>query len=181
MPLVYLSPSTQQFNPYVNGGNEEFWMNRIADEVEPYLRASGIDFVRNTPDMTARSSIEQSNNVGADLHVAIHSNASPENISGQLQGTDIYYSPVSRNGQRFARLLQQNFRNIYPDSERVNILPTELLGEVRDTNAPAVLIETAYHDNEEDADWIRSNTGAIAREIARAITSYFGVPLVEPT
>lgn len=180
MPLVYLSPSTQQFNPYIGGGNEEFWMNRIADEIEPYLRASGIDFVRNTPEMTARSSVEESNNVGADLHVAIHSNASPESLSGLLQGTDIYYSPASANGQRMARLLQENFRNIYPDAERVNIVPTATLGEVTNTRAPAVLIETAYHDNEEDADWIRNNTSEIAREIARAITDYFGVPLVEP-
>lgn len=180
MPLVYLSPSTQEFNPYAGGGNEEFWMNRIADEIEPYLRASGIDFIRNTPDMTARSSVEQSNNVGADLHVAIHSNASPESLSGLLQGTDIYYSPVSTNGMRMAQLLENNFRSIYPDASLVNIRPTTLLGEVTNTRAPAVLIETAYHDNEEDADWIRNNTQAIAREIAGAITDYFGVPLVEP-
>ncbi|MBR2315644.1 MAG: N-acetylmuramoyl-L-alanine amidase [Clostridia bacterium] len=179
MPLVYLSPSTQQFNPYAGGGNEEFWMNRIADELEPYLTASGIDFIRNSPEMTARTSIEQSNNVGADLHVAIHSNASPDNLSGLLQGTDIYYYPTSRGGQRMAELLQDNFRSIYPDPEKVNVIPTTSLGEVRETAAPSVLIETAYHDNEEDADWIRNNTKEIAREIARAITDYFGVPLVE--
>ena len=179
MPLVYLSPSTQQFNPYSGGGNEEFWMNRITDELEPYLTASGIDFIRNSPEMTARSSIEQSNNVGADLHVAIHSNASPDNLSGILQGADIYYYPTSRGGQRMAELLQDNFRSIYPDPEKVNVIPTTSLGEVRETAAPSVLIETAYHDNEDDADWIRNNTKEIAREIARAITDYFGVPLVE--
>ena len=27
MPTIYLSPSTQEFNPYVNGGNEEYYMN----------------------------------------------------------------------------------------------------------------------------------------------------------
>ena len=57
MPTIYLSPSTQEFNPYVNGGNEEYYMNLIADAMEPYLVASGIQFVRNTPDMTAASSI----------------------------------------------------------------------------------------------------------------------------
>ena len=35
MPFLFLSPSTQDFNPYVTTGNEQYWMNRIADEMEP--------------------------------------------------------------------------------------------------------------------------------------------------
>ena len=27
MPSIYLSPSTQEFNPYIIGGNEEYYMN----------------------------------------------------------------------------------------------------------------------------------------------------------
>ena len=42
MPFLFLSPSTQEGNPYVTEGNERLWMNRIADEMEPYLRASGV-------------------------------------------------------------------------------------------------------------------------------------------
>ena len=61
MPLIYLSPSTQEWNPYVNGGNEEYYMNLIADAMVPFLNSSGIRYVRNTPDMTAASSIVQSN------------------------------------------------------------------------------------------------------------------------
>ena len=37
MPSVFLSPSTQEFNPYINGGNEEQYMNLIADAMVPYL------------------------------------------------------------------------------------------------------------------------------------------------
>ena len=29
MPIIYLSPSTQEANMYVNGGSEEEWMNQI--------------------------------------------------------------------------------------------------------------------------------------------------------
>ena len=42
MPIIYLSPSTQESNMYVNGGSEEEWMNRLADAMIPYLEASGI-------------------------------------------------------------------------------------------------------------------------------------------
>ena len=34
MPIIYLSPSTQENNLYVNGGTEEEWMNRLADAME---------------------------------------------------------------------------------------------------------------------------------------------------
>ena len=50
MPIVYLSPSTQDWNPYVTGsGSEEYWMNRIVDAMEPYLRSNAIRYRRNDP------------------------------------------------------------------------------------------------------------------------------------
>ena len=42
MPIIYLSPSTQEKNEYVNGGTEEQYMNLLADKMVPYLDASGI-------------------------------------------------------------------------------------------------------------------------------------------
>lgn len=68
-------------------------MNLIADQLEPFLRASGISFTRNTPEMTAASSIEASNSGEYDLHLALHSNAAPEDLAGTLTGIAIYYSP----------------------------------------------------------------------------------------
>lgn len=82
MPIIYLSPSTQDWNHFVNGGTEEYYMNLIADAMEPYLLSSGIRWVRNTPDMTAASSIAQSNHGNYDLHLALHSNAAPEGEAG---------------------------------------------------------------------------------------------------
>ena len=70
MPIIYLSPSTQEWNQYVNGGTEEEWMNLLADKMVPYLDASGIRYTRNTPDMTAASSIAASNAGNYDFHLA---------------------------------------------------------------------------------------------------------------
>ena len=41
MPIIYLSPSTQDWNQYVNGGTEEEWMNLLADKMVPMLGAGG--------------------------------------------------------------------------------------------------------------------------------------------
>ena len=61
MPSLFLSPSVQEFNPYVNGlGTEEYYMNLVADAMEPYLIASGITFARNNPNDTLRQAINLS-------------------------------------------------------------------------------------------------------------------------
>ncbi len=181
MYKIYLSPSTQEFNLYTNGGTEEFYMNLIADEMEPYLKASNIDYVRNTPEMTARTSIEESNNSDVDLHVSLHSNASPEAKAGQRQGSEAYYNPNNRWSKAFADIVVDNLKLIYPDPDNVRALPTDSLGEVTKVVAPGVLIEFAYHDNESDATWIKENINPIAKNVVMSITEYFGVPFVNPS
>ncbi len=111
MPIIYLSPSTQENNYYVNGGTEEEWMNRLADALEPYLTASGIRYVRNTPEMTAASSIRASNQGRYDLHLALHSNAAPEGLYGQRRGIIVFYYPGSSRGQTAAELVADGFKD----------------------------------------------------------------------
>ena len=177
MPNIYLSPSTQEFNPYAGGGNEEQYMNLIADAMEPYLAASGIRFTRNTPDMTAASSIAASNSGNYDLHLALHSNAS---ATGTARGIEAYYSPSSERGKRFAEIVARNLQLIYPLPNSSRIVPTTSLGEVTRTRAPSVLVEIGYHDNPEDAQWIRENVNAIAENLVLSLTEYFGIPFNYP-
>lgn len=179
MPIIYLSPSTQEFNPYIIGGNEEYYMNLIADAMEPYLYASGISFTRNTPDMTAASSIAASNSGEYDLHLALHSNATASG-DGAVRGSEVYYYPTSERGRRAAEIIANNLKLIYPLPQLVRIVPTTTLGEIRRTRAPSVLIEFAYHDNYDDAVWIRDNIENIAANVSVSLTDYFGIPFVVP-
>lgn len=179
MPSIYLSPSTQEFNPYNGGGNEEYYMNLIADAMEPYLAASGISFTRNTPDMTAATSIAASNQGNYDLHLALHSNASG-GVAGSARGIEAYYYPQSARGRRFAEIAVQNLGMIYPIPSMVRTVPTTTLGEVRRTRAPGVLLEIGYHDNALDAEWIRNNIEPIAQALVRSLTEYFGIPFNQP-
>ena len=152
MPKIYLSPSTQEYNPYVTGnGSEEYFMNLVADAMEPYLLANGIQFSRNTPDMTAASSIRQANRGDYDFYLALHSNASGPGSEGQN-----------------------------PLPERVVTRSTTSLGEVRQPRAPAVLVEIGYHDNEADARWIESHIDAIGQSLAMSMAEYFGLPFTYP-
>lgn len=181
MPRVYLSPSLQEYNTFVNGGTEEEIMNLIADAMEPYLMASDIEFVRNSPEMSLGEAIAQSNNSNVDFHLAIHSNASPASIAGQRQGPVVYYYSSSQPGREMADLIAENMEEIYPDPSKVQTMPTVTLRELRRTNAPSALVEVAYHDNPEDAAWMKANIDSIARALSRSLAEYFGIPFVEPT
>ena len=49
------------------------------------------------------------------------------------------------------------------------------LRELRRTNAPSALVEVAYHDNPEDAAWIRGNIDEIGKALSNAVAAYFGL------
>ena len=181
MPVIYLSPSTQENNLYVSGGSEEEWMNRLADAMVPYLDASGIQYVRNTPDMTAASSIRASNAGNYDLHLALHSNAANPSRYGQVRGIIVFYYPGSANGKRAAEIVADNLKAIYPLPNRVRTEATTAIGEVRQPRAPSVCLELGYHDNTDDAAWIKGNLDEIARNLVLSLTEYFGIPFVEPS
>jgi N-acetylmuramoyl-L-alanine amidase len=169
---VYLSPSTQQFNEYVNGGNEEYYMNLIADRLAFYLDEAGICYYRNDPLMDVNAVVIDSNLKSPVLHFAIHSNAAPESLSGRLMGTDVYYFPSSVQGRLLAEIVADNFKSIYPYPDKVKTRTATNLAELRRTTAPSVLVEVAYHDNEEDANWIKNNIDEIARNFADSIIEY---------
>lgn len=181
MPKIFLAPSSQEYNPYISGGNEEFFMNLIADEMEPFLRASGIDFVRNNPGMTAAQNVAEANRGDYDLYFSIHSNASPEGYEGRMRGPEVYYFSGSGAGRLAALINANGIRCIYPKPELVSIVPSGTLVELRGTKMVSIVVEIAYHDNAEDARWILTNMDEIAKFLVLGIANFlgtsFGVPV----
>ena len=176
MPFLFLSPSTQYFNLYVNEENERYWMNNIADAMTPYLLSSGVNVTRNDPNGSVTTSIRQSNLGSYGFHLALHSNAAPPELEGKIKGPDVYYYQYSEKGKRAAGIIADNLKKIYPEPGLVDTVPNTTLAELTKTNAPAVLVELAYHDNPQDEVWITNNIEGIARNLAQSVCEYFGVP-----
>lgn len=182
MPTIYLSPSTQEANIYVTGsGSEETHMNQLADAMIPYLNANAIAYRRNAPEMTASSSIRKSNDGKYDFHLALHSKCSRPENRGENRGVIASYFPESRNGKRAADLFVTHLREVYPQSDKVRSEGTRRIGEVRMTRAPSTLLELGFHDNYCDARWVETRKDAIAQELVRALTDYFGLPFIYPS
>lgn len=181
MPIIYLSPSTQEWNQYVTGsGSEEYHMNQLADALAPYLVSNGIRYKRNRPEMTAASTIREANAGDYDFYLALHSNASGAGNYGETRGIIAFYYPGSAQGQRGAELIAEELRKIYPLPNKVTTRATTTLGEVARSKAPAVLVEIGYHDNYADAVWLEGHWNDIAQQLARALTRYFGLPFIYP-
>ena len=81
---------------------------------------------------------------------------------------------------RAADIFANGLKEIYPLPDRVQTIPTTVLGEIVKTKAPAILIELAYHDNPDDADWIRENIDLIAENLAVSLGDYLGVEIIMP-
>ena len=93
-------------------------------------------------------------------------------IDGRYQGRGY--------GRRAAELIAEELRKIYPLPSRVTTQETTSLGEVSQSKAPAVLVEIGYHDNYADATWLEGHWDAIAQQLARALTRFFGLPFIYP-
>jgi len=180
MPDVYLSPSTQDYNPYIIGGSEKYYMNLLADAMEPYLSSSGISYGRNDPNGNAAAAVTRGNRGNYRLYLALHSNAAPEIYEGMLRGPDVYYYPTSTQGKRAADIIANGLREIYPEPELVNTRTSTTLLELKRSKAPAVYLELAYHDNEQDARWIADNIDAIAENLVISIADFLGVQYYPP-
>ena len=123
MASVFLSPSTQHYNLYVDGNSEEYYTNLIADAMIPYLKASGIKYGRNDPDGTVSNSIAMSNSGKYGLHLAIHSNAAPEHLSEKSWEAMCIITETAAKAAGAAGIFANNLKLIYPYPEEVTMIP----------------------------------------------------------
>ena len=162
MPSIFLSPSLQEWNKYTGGGNEEYYMNLIADAMEPYLISSGITFTRNDPDDTLRQAINLSNAGNYDFHLALARVSKNETVTDFLQTVFCYlregdFGPINNHldtilrerSQRDHKIILQNIIEGDADAARDNM--------TRHLSARIALIKNIYHPDLEVSELTTSD------------------------
>ena len=175
MAKIYLSPSSQHENPYAYGGtNEAAQCMKIAQACETALKRSGFEVVVGGGTMYTR--VPESNRWGADLHVAIHTNAA----NGKTTGTRCYAWKTGGDGFRAAQAI---FNVLAPITPGVSEGVFEQRGwyEIKNTKAPCAYVECEFHDVPETAKWIVEHTKEIGDAIAKGICNFYGVAFVPET
>ena len=165
-----------------NGLREQDITFLIAEQLKPILERNGFSVImtRNSikdnvstesvsASLAKRADIANKNN--ADLFVSIHCNAS----NGSGNGTETYYCTGSGAGKKFASFVQSELidevglKNRGVKSAKYSVL--------KNTNMPAILVETAFIDNVDDAKHLGSTTERykFAEAIAMGICDFVGI------
>ena len=107
------------------------------------------------------------NNSGADLFVSIHCNA----FNKVVRGTECCIYERGGNSEILAGCIQKQIVDSLVTLDR-GIKERPSLTVLRCTSMPAVLVEMAFIDNDDDCRLLTAKTDDFARAIARGITDY---------
>ena len=145
----------------------------VAELIEQYLTATGVEVVGSLQSDSLREVVSASDRSGADVFISIHCNA----YNGSANGTEVWHYYGSGAGETLARCIQNQIvdalgtvdRGVKGAKPRVNGLYV-----LSNTDAVAVLVELAFIDHAGDAQLLRSRQDEFARAIARGVTDYEG-------
>ena len=178
---VYISPSNQSKNYGVKEAlytNERDEMNDLSNYIVERLERFGVKIKRNNSSGNINLWLKESNYFGANLHIAIHSNASVDHDS---RGIETWIHNETSDTYSLANKIQEDLVSIYPDkdeeyADRGVKYANGALGEVNDNYLPfGILVEVAHHDYYEDALWIMQNKKLIGYNIADSILKYYQI------
>ena len=166
-------PDPGACNPYT-GLRECDVAKSIADLVAMYLTKAGVDVVGNlqSDNLYYDSNYDQScvcekaNASGADIFVSIHADGFDE----MAHGTSVLAYGAGTGEKLADCILLQVVQSLHTQDRGVKYRPD--LKVLRHTDMPAVLVETAFIDNDEDEKLLRNHQDDFARAIARGITDF---------
>ena len=179
MKNIYISPSNQIGNVYAVGGtNEKEQCHKIAKACSDFLKANGFDTLC-TYDDDMYKRVRESNDYNADLHIAIHTNATKKhNVTG---GTQILLYSLDGERLKIGTEIFKKLSVLTPGNSAEKIVAKPDFYECRATNAICVYCECEFHDTAEGAKFIIENTKQIGEAIARGVLAYYGVKEVSNT
>ena len=112
------------------------------------------------------------NKIGYDVIISLHCNA----YNGYANGTEVLYWNTSKKGQVLAQALQENIVNTLGLTDR-GLKPIKNGDRgaylLRETDAPCVIIEPFFIDNENDFKVGKEKKDEYAVAIVEAINKYF--------
>lgn len=133
-----------------------------------YTRFNDNGLGNNTSTSLAnRVSIANKNNV--DIFISIHCNSA---ANTQARGTETYFYQTSKNGERLARLVQNELVKATGFQDRG--LKTANYYVIKYTRMPAILVEIGFISNNDEAKQLAdpSVQDKIAQAIAEAVNKY---------
>lgn len=154
-----------------NGLRESDVAATVGHLVEKYLLDAGCEVWTFQSD-SLREISSNANAYGTDVFVSIHCNSA---ASEYARGVEVFCYPGSVQGEKLAACIQWQitdaFKTIDEDFPDRGVKSANF-HVVRETDAPACLVELAFISNPEDAELLKKNYDDFARAIARGVTDW---------
>lgn len=170
---IYISPSNQQGNAYAVGStNEKEQCRKIARACVDYLKKNGFS-VKCTynDDMYAR--VRESNAFGADMHIAIHTNATTAHKT--TGGTQILLYDLTGERKKAGQAVFNRLAPLTPGTSAERLIAKPDFYEVNSAKGMTIYCECEFHDTKQGAEFIIANTKAIGEAIAKGVCDYYGI------
>lgn len=170
---IYISPSNQVGNTYATGNtNEKEQCHKIAKACVEYLDKKGFS-VKCTYDDDMYVRVKESNSFGADLHVAIHTNATVKhNVTG---GTQILLYKLQGERKKAGQAVFSRLAPLTPGKSAERLIEKPDFYEINSAKGITLYCECEFHDTKEGSDFIIKNTKQIGEAIAKGICDYYNV------
>lgn len=146
---------------------------QIGEKVKCYLEQAGLEVQALQSDNLSGESPDYpnvtatANEWGADIFIALHCNAANKNA----RGTETLVYDLDSDSSKLATCVQNQLINTLKTIDR-GVKENQHLAVLKYTDMPAILVEIAFIDQNNDAVLLINNQDDIARAIARGITDY---------
>ena len=158
---------------HINGVTEAEICKSIADKVEHYLKNAGCSvYTLQSNNLCGeypahKNIVATANELGADIFISLHCNA----FNQQAKGTECLVFAKGSYSEDLANAIQRQIVNAL-DTVNRGVKERPDLAVLKHTAMPAVLVEMAFIDNEEDCEKLIHQQDEFAAAIARGVTDY---------
>lgn len=154
---------------------EKEYTLKVAKLVAEYLKARGVEYkLSRTADIDTdmNSKVKMCNDYKPDLVIDIHFNA------GGGKGFEVYRYSGGGTSLTLANNINAEVKKIMSSrgvKTKLGSNGKDYFAIIRDTNAPAVLLEGGFVDSKSDANFIKANYKKLAEAYAKGILKTLGV------
>lgn len=158
---------------------EKEYTLKTAKLVAEYLKDSAVEckLSRTTDiDTEMNDKVRMCNSYNPDLVIDVHYNA------GGGQGFEVYCSKVGGTSKKLAENVNIEMKKIMSSrgvKTKLGDNGFDYFAIIRETDAPAILLEGGFVDSKIDADYIKDNYKKLARAYADGILKTLGITLEE--
>ena len=173
MKKIYLSPSNQTGNKFITGNTSEgaVWAD-IAKRTEEKLKAYDCEVMVCQASKTLAARAAEALAWGADVYIAMHSNAAGTANKG-ARGVEVYYDP--NKGAKTKQLAQAVLDQLKTLFTSRGLKTSTKLIDCYKPSMPSIIGECGFHDNNSDALLILNNKEKIAELYTAALVKYLGL------